>query len=137
MLREGGVLLFNVWDGLEANPQSRVTSELIEAMFPGDPEMRFRGPFEFNDRALLGSLLASARFGQVRMEPVRLEVRCSSAREYATGQLKGTPRGALFKQRGVEVEQVIDRAAAGLAAVGGEAPFRCTAQALVIEARAE
>jgi SAM-dependent methyltransferase len=136
VLKAGGVLLLNVWDGLEANPQSRATNDVIEAMFPGDPEMRFRGPFEFNDRAVLGSLLAGARFGEVRMEPVRLEIRAPSAREYATGQLKGTPRGALFQQRGVGVDQVIDKVAAALAGVGGEAPFRCTGQALVVEARA-
>ena len=136
VLNEGGVLLLNVWDGLEANPQSRATNDVIEAMFPGDPEMRFRGPFEFNDRAMLGALLAGAHFGQVRMEVVRLEIRAASAREYAAGQLKGTPRGALFAKRGIPIEQVIDRAAAALAAVGGEAPFRCTGQALVVEARA-
>lgn len=136
MLNEGGVWLFNVWDGLEANPQSRATNDVIEAMFPGDPEMRFRGPFEFNDRAVLGSLLAGARFGQVRMEPVRLEVKAPSARDYATGQLKGTPRGALLMQRGVPIDELIERIAAALAAVGGEAPFRCTGQALVVEARA-
>jgi len=136
VLRPGGVLLFNVWDGLDANPQSRATNDVIETMFPDDPEMRFRGPFEFNDRALLGSLLTGARFGEARMEPVRLDVRAASAREYATGQLKGTPRGALFAQRGVSIDRVIDNAAAALAALGGEAPFRCTAQALVVEARA-
>jgi SAM-dependent methyltransferase len=135
-LKEGGVLLLNVWDGLEANPQSRATNDVIEAMFPGDPEMRFRGPFEFNDRTVLGELLVGARFSELRMNPVRLEIRAASARDYATGQLKGTPRGALFAQRGISVDQVIDKVAAALAAVGGEAPFRCTGQALVIEARA-
>jgi hypothetical protein len=105
-------------------------------MFPGDPEMRFRGPFEFNDRAVLGALLVGARFSEVRMIPVRLEIRAASARDYAAGQLKGTPRGALFAQRGISVDQVIDKVAAALAAVGGEAPFRCTGQALVVEARA-
>lgn len=136
VLREGGTLLFNVWDGLDANPHSRATSEVIEAMFPGDAEMRFRGPFEFNDRAVLHSLLADARFLEVRMETARLEVRCPSAREYATGQLKGSPRGALVQKRGLPVEELIDKVAAALARIGGEAPFRCTAQALVIEARA-
>ena len=136
VMREGGRLFFNVWDGLDANPQSRATNDVIEAMFPNDPEMRFRGPFEFNDQALLGSLLDEARFGHVRMEPVRLEVNCPSARDYATGQLKGTPRGALFAKRGVSIEEVIDRAAGALVKVGGAAPFKVTAQALVIEARA-
>lgn len=136
VLKEGAPLLFNVWDGLDANPHGRATNDVIEAMFPGDPEMRFRTPFEFNDRALLGSLLAAARFGEVRMQPVRLEIRAPSARDLAAGQLKGTPRGALFAKRGISVDQVIDKIAAALAAVGGEAPFRCTAQALVVEARA-
>jgi SAM-dependent methyltransferase len=136
VLQEGGTLLFNVWDGLEANPQSRATNDVIEEMFPGDPEMRFRGPFEFNDRAVLTALLAEARFSPVRMEPVRLEIRCPSAREYATGQLKGTPRGALLAKRGVAIEKLLDKIAAALARVGGEAPFRCTGQALVVEARA-
>ena len=136
VLSEGAVLLLNVWDGLEANPQSRATNDVIEAMFPGDPELRFRGPFEFNDRAVLGALLVGARFSEVRMIPVRLEIRAASARDYAAGQLKGTPRGALFAQRGISVDQVIDKVAAALAAVGGEAPFRCTGQALVVEARA-
>lgn len=136
VLRQGGTFLFNVWDGLDANPHSRATNDVIEAMFPGDPEMRFRGPFEFNDRALLRSLLAEGRLREVRMEPVRLEVRCPSAREYASGQLKGTPRGALLTQRGLAIEELIDTVAAALARVGGDAPFRCTAQALVIEALA-
>jgi ubiquinone/menaquinone biosynthesis C-methylase UbiE len=92
VLRKGGVLLFNVWDGLDANPQSRATNDVIEAMFPGDPEMKFRGPFEFNDRQRLAALLDGARFGEVRMEAARLPVRAPSARDYAIGQVRGTPR---------------------------------------------
>ena len=136
VLRKGGVFLFDVWDGLENNPQSRATSDVIEAMFPNDPEMKFRGPFEFNDKAKLGSMLAEERFGDVRMEAVRLEIGCPSARDYAVGQLKGTPRGALLAKRGVAVEDLIDRIADALAAVGGRSPFKALAQALVIEARA-
>ena len=136
MLREGGTFLFNVWDGLDKNPHSRATNDVIEAMFPGDPEMKFRGPFEFNDRAVLRSLLAEGRLREVRMEPARLEVRCPSARDYASGQLRGTPRGALLEKRGLAVEEVVDKVAAALAKVGGKAPFRSMAQALVVEARA-
>lgn len=136
VLREGGTFLFNVWDGLEANPHSRATSEVIEGMFPGDPEMKFKGPFEFNDRAMLRGLLAEAHFREVQMEPARLEVRCPSARNFAEGQLKGTPRGALLEKRGVAVSDVIEKIAAALARVGGAAPFSSIAQALVIEARA-
>ncbi|MGH8690025.1 MAG: hypothetical protein ACREUS_03245, partial [Burkholderiales bacterium] len=134
VLAEGGLLLFNVWDGLDASPASRATNNVFEEMFPGDPEMRFGLPFEFNDRGVLRSLLGGARFGEKRMEPVRLEVRFPSARELATGPLRGTPRGALLEKRGLALDAIVEKCAAELAKVGGAAPFRSSAQALVVEA---
>jgi SAM-dependent methyltransferase len=136
VLRDGGTFLFNVWDGLEANPQSRATNDVVDALFPGDAEMRFSTPFVFNDRAVLGALLDGARLREVKMDVVRLPIRAPSARDYAVGQLRGTPRGALFEKRGVPIESVIDRVAAALVPIGGDKPFECTGQALVIEARA-
>jgi SAM-dependent methyltransferase len=136
VLRPGGTLVFNVWDGLQANPHSNATSAVFAQLFPGDPEMRFGLPFEFNDRALLRSLLEGARFRETRMEPVRRELHFASARELATGQVRGTPRGALLEKRGVRLDEVIEKCAAALAQVGEAAPFRCPAQALVVEALA-
>jgi SAM-dependent methyltransferase len=136
VLKPGGALLFNVWDGMENNPHGRITGETMEALFPGDPEMKFSGPYAFNNQAVLGAMLAEAGFGQVRMEQVPIRVGCASARDFAAGQLKGTPRGGLLQKRGIDVEDVIGKVAAALARVGGEAPFRVTAQALVVEARA-
>lgn len=136
VLKEGGTFLFNVWDGLENNPHGRAAGRVMEEMFPGDAEMKFTGPYAFNDRSVIRSFLSGARLQEVRMEPVRLEVRCPSAREFAAGQVKGTPRGLLLKKRGVDVEAVIEKIGSALALVGGAAPFRITAQALVVEARA-
>jgi hypothetical protein len=70
------------------------------------------------------------------MDTVRLPIGTPTARDYATGQLKGTPRGALFEARGIKADDVIDRVAAALAKMGGEKPFRSSGQALLIEARA-
>ncbi len=136
VLKPGGVLLFNVWDGVENNPHGKATADVMEAMFPGDPEMRFSVPYAFNNQATLRAMLAEAGFGEVKMEQLPIKVGCASARDFSSGQLKGTPRGALLQKRGVDVEEVIGKAAAALARVGGEAPFRVTAQALVVEARA-
>ena len=137
VLREGGILLFNVWDGLENNPHGRVADQVLQGLFPNDPAMKFGSmPYQFNDRALIGGMLADARFGQARMSPVRLECSTPSARDFATGQLRGTPRGQLLEERGASVDAVIDEVARGLAALGGERPFRYAPQALVIEARA-
>jgi hypothetical protein len=136
VLRPGGALVFNVWDGLDANPHSRATNEVFISLFPGDPEMRFDLPFTFNDPALLRALLAQAGFRDARIEPVTREVRFRSARELAIGQLRGTPRGTLLEKRGLDLDAIIEKCAAALARVGGAEPFRGSARALAIEARA-
>lgn len=136
VLRDGGTLLFNVWDGLDANPHGRAASNVMEEMFPGDAEMKFTGPYAFNDRSVIRSLLSAARLQELRMDPVRLQVSCPSARDFAAGQVNGTPRGLLLKKRGVDLEAVIERIGSALARLGGESPFRITAQALLVEARA-
>lgn len=136
VLEPGGELLFNVWDGIDANPHSRATNEVFMSLFPGDPEMRFDLPFTFNDQASLRALLGGAGFGEVRIEPVAREVRFRSARELAIGQLRGTPRGALLEKRGLDLDAIIEKCAAALARVGGAEPYRGSARALAIEARA-
>lgn len=136
VLKPGGELVFNVWDGIDANPHSRATNEVFMSLFPGDPEMRFDLPFAFNDQPLLRSLLAGAGFAAVRIEPVTREVRFRSARELAIGQLRGTPRGTLLEKRGLDIEAIIEKCAAALARVGGAEPYRGSARALAIEARA-
>lgn len=135
VLRKGGVFVFNVWDGLENNAHGRANAEAMDALFPGDPEMQWgRQPYEFNDPAMIRGLLEAAGFSSLRLEQVRRPVQCPSAREWATGQMRGTPRGALIEQRGKTLDEVIDQVAAALARVGGEKPFRVDAQALVVEA---
>src|SRR5437762_3593463 len=81
VLLEGGTLLFNVWDGIEANLQAKAAAEVIEEMFAGDPEMRFVSiPFGFNDQSTIRTLLDNARFGDVRIDKVKIEIRAPSAR---------------------------------------------------------
>lgn len=137
VLGEGGTLLFNVWDGLENNAHGRAAAAVVEQLFPDDPAMKFGSmPYMFNDRAQIRRMLDEARFREVRAEPVRIACACPSARDFATGQLKGTPRGSLLKERGASIDEVIEKVAAALAKLGGAAPFKYTAQALVVEARA-
>ncbi len=137
VLRRGAPLVFNVWDGLEHNLHGAAAEELFAELFPGDPEMKLGTlPYQFNDRRVLADMLARAGFVESRMEPVRLASSAPSAREFATGMLRGTPRGALMEKRGRPLETVIDSLAEKLARFGGEAPFTYTPQALVIEAKA-
>jgi SAM-dependent methyltransferase len=137
VLRKGGLFLFNVWDSLEHNPQARANSEVLEALFPGDPEMQFaKIPYGFYDRDFLRTLVSEAGFRDIRIEATTFEIRCPSARLFATGQIKGTPRGALIQQRGASLDDVIEKIAVAIARVGGREPFRCPGQVVVIEAEA-
>lgn len=137
VLRKGGLLLFNVWDGLDNNPHGAVADEVMRGLFPDEQEPRFSTmPYEFNDRARIAAMLKEAGFAKPRIDAVRLQCGAASARELATGQLRGTPRGNLLAARGVSVETVIERLTQALARVGSGEPFVYPAQALVVETRA-
>lgn len=133
VLREAGVLLFNVWDRIEENPHALANAEILEAMFPGDPEMRFRIPYDMCDAGLLRRLLESARFRAVHIETKRIPIERADPRAIATGQIRGTPRSALLEKRGVPLELVIDRVADALTRTGGD-PYRGYAQAVIVQA---
>jgi len=136
MLGPGGIFLFNVWDRIEENPCAAKNAQIVEGLFPGDPELRFRTPFEMHDLALLRRLLAGARFGETRIEKKRIQIDRVSARSVATGQIRGTPRSLLIEKRGVSLDDVINKVTAALALMGGADPLRAPANAIMVEARA-
>lgn len=132
VLADGGVLLFNVWDGIEENPHALTNARVVEGMFPEDAELKFRLPYEMGDPELLRSLLAGAGFRETCIETRRIPIE-GDPRDMATGQIRGTPRAALIQQRGVPLELVIDRVAQALASSGGN-PYHGHAQAVVVAA---
>ena len=137
VLREGGLFLYNTWSGLADNPQARIASEVIEALFPGDAQMQFaRIPMGYHDLDLIRRHLAQARLREVAIEKKAIPIRCESAHRYATGLIKGTPRALLISERGRSADEVVERVAEALARAGGDRPLKLTAHVLVIEARA-
>ncbi|HET7728580.1 MAG TPA: class I SAM-dependent methyltransferase [Usitatibacter sp.] len=137
VLQPGGLLVFNVWDRVENNPCIRVYAEVIESMFPGDEEVQFRLPYEMYDEHLLRQLLDGARFEPRKIEKVRIAVDGVTARDIATGQVRGSPRGLLLAQRGVDFDVAIERVVAALEDAGGKGTsFRSHCQAIAVEARA-
>jgi len=136
VLKPGGRLLFNVWDRIEENLHALVSAEIIEGLFPGDQEMRFRAPFEMHDPALLQQLLAEAHFQKVRIEKKRLQADRVSARTVAIGLIRGTPRSLLIEKRGVSLDEVVEKLTNALTKIGGADPYRAHPQAVVVEARA-
>jgi SAM-dependent methyltransferase len=132
VLADGGLLIFNVWDRIEANAHALANAEAVEAMFPNDPEMRFRIPYDMCDPVLLRGLLAGARFRETRIETKRLPI-AGDARSIAIGQIRGTPRSALIEKRGVSLDLVINKVTEALTKAGAD-PYSGHAQAVVVEA---
>lgn len=136
VLKSGGTLLFSVWDRIEENPAAAINAEVIEELFPGDAQVQFRTPYEMHDPGPLRQLLHETGFREERIEKKRIEVDGVSARRIAIGQIRGTPRSLLLEKRGVSLDDVVEKVAAALARVGGADPWRGTATAVVVEARA-
>jgi SAM-dependent methyltransferase len=135
VLSAGGALLFDVWDRIEENAHNLACAEVIETMFPGDEEMRFRLPYEMHEAPLLRRLLAEARLDVVSIEQRRMPVGRVSARTIATGQIRGTPRSLLIERRGGSLDDVIEKVTEAIARRGGADPYRGFAQAVIVEAR--
>lgn len=137
VLLEGGTLLFNAWESLELNKQGAAANEVMQALFPNDPEMQFpRIPYSYHDVGAICRELDAARFGDIRIDHVKVDIKAPSARAYATGQVRGTLRGALIEKRGAKVDDVIQKIADALTAVGGSEPFKCEGHAIVVQAKA-
>lgn len=135
VLSDGGVLLFNVWDRIEENLHALVNATVLETLFPGEPEMWFRSPYDMYDPGLLRRLLASARFRETRIETKRISVERADPRSIATGQTRGTPRSGLIEKRGVSLDLVIDKVTEALTKAGGN-PYWGQAQAVIVQAQA-
>lgn len=134
VLRKDGRLYFSVWDRIEENPIAQTFAEVIEAQFGDDPGVRFRLPWDMHDEGQLRKLLADARFEVVRLETKRLAVR-GDPRTIATGQVRGTPRGALLEKKGLSMDAAIDRVTAAFEKLAGSGDLRSHGQALLVEAR--
>lgn len=136
VLRRGGHLLFNVWDGFDANPLGRLPHELISEMFPVDTPGFYRIPFSMHDRDEIQLLVQGAGFQRVSIEDVAREASSPSATDAATGLITGTPAFTALQERGVQdVAPVIARLAAAFEKAGGRAPLRLPMQAIVISAQ--
>lgn len=136
VLQPGGLFLFDVWDRIENVPAAAINAKVLEDLFPGDAQVRFPAPYLMHDQMLLRELLRDTGFEEECIEDKTIPVDGISARTIATGQIRGTPRSALIEQRGVSLDTAIDKVTAALAQAGGADPWRGTATAVFVQARA-
>lgn len=133
VLRPGGRLMLTVWDRIEDNPHALACAQVIESLFPGDPEMKFRTPYELADTTALDALLAGAGFDERKIETRRIAIRDADPARMASGQIRGTPRAALIAAKGISLDDVVVRVTRALAEQGGD-PYQGHGQALVVQA---
>lgn len=132
VLKPDGVLLFNVWDSLEQNEIARLTHQTIASFFPNDPPRFYQIPFGYYDANVIRASLEKAGFTRIESFVVKIPYERPSARDFATGLVRGNPVSQEIQDRGtVTVEAVIDAVAKAIAEHCGDNPVRSTMQALV------
>jgi ubiquinone/menaquinone biosynthesis C-methylase UbiE len=134
VLRSGGVFLFNVWDSFEANPFGQIAHTTIASFFDHDPPRFYEIPFGFHDSTLIRKLLHDARFEKIQFFTEVKACRGYSAREFATGLVRGNPVAAEATERGVDLEDLIAGVAKRITQRFGNAPFESTMSAIVWQA---
>jgi len=134
VLRRGGVFLFNVWDSFGANPFAQIAHTTIASFFDQDPPKFYEIPFSLYDSKLVRELLQDAAFENIESFSETRLCRSRSAKEFATGLVRGNPVGAEATERGVDPEHLIAAVAKQLGERFGGAPHESTVRAIVWEA---
>lgn len=137
VLVKGGLLLLSVWAGMETNPWAAIVHETVTGFFPHNPPQFFKAPFNLADPGLLQNALNANGFDQLEIQLVPMECRSDSARSLAIGMIEGAPILAEIQERGGSPGPIVEAVAAAFARLGGDSPFRCTMQAIVVAARAK
>jgi len=136
VLRPGKAFLFNVWHDLPRNELSFVADKTVAQCFPSNPP-RFlrRGPWGYQDRALIEIDLRAAGFGKITFELVERETPAHSAAEAALGLCKGSPLRSEIEERDpARLDAVVEAVSEALKARFGDGPIKGKGQALVVTA---
>ena len=135
VLRRGGIFLFNVWDSFEANPFAQIAHSTIASFFDRDPPKFYEIPFSLHDSRVIHKLLQNAGFEKIKSFQETKRCRSLSAREFATGLVRGNPVGDEAQERGVNPEELIDAVAKRLAERFGTGPTEGTMRAIIWQAK--
>jgi SAM-dependent methyltransferase len=134
VLRADGVLLANVWQSLEANPEAGAIHATLAKLFPADPPRFLETPYGYHDAARIRADMAEAGWNDVLIEDVRLEGLGPSAADFAAGFTRGSPLAHELAERDADVAAVTYALTDALIPLGGDQPFRPALAATVISA---
>ena len=135
VLRSSGRYLFNVWDRHAANPFGRIAYDTIATFLPAGQPPFYDKPFSFCDESEIRSLLRDAGFRSTAIERVPKRTPSPTAREFATGLVRGNPVILTIQECGLSDDEMISAVERELIREGGDQPYRSTTQALVVTAK--
>ncbi len=135
VLRPGGRLVFSVWDDLDSNPFVQVAQDAIASFFDEDPPQFLYLPWSYNDHEALRELVSGAGFQDCELHTVSHTAERPTAREVATGLVRGNPTLNDIRERADgSVEEVIDSVAEALGRAFGTSPFRAPTRVIIVTA---
>ena len=126
VLRPGGALCFNAWDGIERSVFAHEVEATLATLFPSDPP-RFmrRTPHGYADVRTIRRDLAAAGFAApADVETVTLTSRAPSAHHVAVAYCQGTPwRGEITARDATRLDEVTAAVTAALERRFGTGPI--------------
>jgi ubiquinone/menaquinone biosynthesis C-methylase UbiE len=134
VLRNDGVFLFNVWDSFDVNPFGQIAHTTIASFFDREPPKFYEIPFGFHDSTLIRKLLQDAGFESIESFSETKPCRSRSAREFATGLVRGNPVATEATERGVDPDDLIDGVAKRIGERFGDAPVESAMRAIIWQA---
>ena len=138
VLRPGGMLLFNVWDRIEANEFADEVTKALAVVFPEDPP-RFlaRTPHGYWDESAIRSdLAAPGVLEDVRVDAVEARSVASHASDPAIAYCMGTPlRGEIEALHPGRLDEAVEVATRALAARFGHEGLDGSIRGFAVSAR--
>ena len=136
VLRPGGLLALNVWDGFEHNPAPGVMDRVIKSHFETDPPRFLEVPFGSVTPEAGRSLIENAGFSDIEIATVRETVSVPYYTGIARGFVTGNPTILELQNRAtVDPETVIQAGFVALKAEFGTPPTGLPFQETIFLAR--
>ena len=135
VLRDGGSLIFNVWDRIEDNEFADVVTDVLAAMFPKDPpQFMARTPHGYHDADAVTHDVMRAGFARPRIDTVTARSPAPNALFAAIAYCQGTPLRSEIESRGGSLEEATRVSARALESRFGSGAVDGKIQAHVVTA---
>ena len=135
VLVDGGSLLANIWQSMDANPVAGVIHTTLATLFSADPPRFLETPYGYHDTERIRADMTQAGWENPLLETVRVQSVAPSAEAVATGFALGTPLSHQLAERGADPDAVVGALSDALVPLaGGRRPFKPALAATIISA---